>query len=197
MFGITRTPSTFALGVRVASSASAAVLGVCYVAAAPAAEQNAPYQSPESFQAAIRDDSTSPVYVLITVVDDITGQSRTGCTTGNLLLGAIHRQYSLAYDMAGIANAQNMALTNTSHVFHFSMPEALANVAFRYSPGDMEAARTLVHSMSDQQLRQGLGPRGELRSSSEPVRDARACALVERGLWIRMADRSGELRLAD
>ncbi|HEY4212800.1 MAG TPA: hypothetical protein VGM84_15060 [Steroidobacteraceae bacterium] len=188
-----RTQSMLATTMRATCVASVVALG--YAATVLPATRNAPYQSPESFEAAIRDESTSPVYVLITVVDDTSGRSKTGCTTGNLLLGAIHMQYGLAYDMAGVASARNSALTNTSHVFHFSKAEALTNVAFRYSPRDMEVARTRVRSMSDQRLREGLGPRGELQSSSDAEHDANACALVERGLWVRMADRSGELML--
>jgi hypothetical protein len=113
-----------------------AAFGACCVVAAPATTENPPYQSPESFAAAIRDDSTSPVYVLITVVDDNTGKARTGCTLGNFLLGAIHMQYGLAYDL--------------------------------------EVAR---------------------QTFSEAVKDARACALIEHGLRVRMADLTGALVL--
>jgi hypothetical protein len=165
------------------------------VVAAPAPTQNQPRQSSESFAAAIRDDSTSPVYVLITVVDDTTGLARTGCTKGSFVLGAIHMEYGLAYDAEGVANARSMALTNASHVFHFSKPEALTNVAFRYSPHDMEMARQLIQPLTDQQLREGFSVRGELQAFSDAVQDARACALIERGLWVRMADRTGELLL--
>jgi hypothetical protein len=195
MFGITRTSSRLRAARRATCVASAAVLGTCHVLAAPALVQNQPHQPPESFAAAIHDNSTSPVYVLITVVNDATGEARTGCNTANLLLGAIHMEYGLAYDAAAVANAQNMALTNTSHVFHFSKPEALANVAFRYSPDDMAAARRLIEPLNDQQLREGFSDRGELQVSSLAVQDARACALIERGLWVRMADRTGKLLL--
>ena len=195
MFGITLTRSTLRAAGRPASVAAAAVLGTCHVLAAPAPAQNQPHQSPESFAAAIRANSTSPVYVLITVVDDSTGQARTGCNTANLLLGAIHMEYGLAYDAAAIATAQNMALTNTSHVFHFSKPEALANIAFRYSAHDMEVARQLIQPLNDQQLREDFLNRRELRGISFAERDARACALIERGLSVREADRSGELLL--
>jgi hypothetical protein len=103
----------------------AAVLGVSHVLAAEPARAQ-PHQSQESFGAAIRNDSTSPSYVLITVVDDTTGQARTGCT---------------------------------SHVFHFSSRGTL----------------------------QPTGP--------DSARDARACALIERGLSVRMADLTANLLL--
>ena len=195
MFGITSTRSTLVTAGR-ATCVSAAALGTCPALAGPALEQNQPHQSPESFSAAIRDNSTSPFYVLITVVDDTTGQARTDCNTANLLLGAIHIEYGFTYDAAAIANAQNTALANTSHVFHFSKPEALANVAFRYSPHDMEVARQLIQPLTDEQLRKAFSLRGELaETNSYAERDARACALVEHGLWVRIEDRSGELIL--
>ncbi len=171
------------------------VLGGCQVLAAPPAAPSQPQQSPESFAAAIRDHSSSPVYVLITVVDDTTGQARTGCTKANFLVGAIQREYGLAGDAAADANARNMALANTSHVFHFSRPEALANVAFRYSPHEMEVARQLIQPLTDEQLGEGFSARGELQGTSDAAQDARACALIERGLSVRMADLTGKLLL--
>lgn len=192
---ITRPRSTLIAAARATCVVSAAVLGTCHVLAASPVAESPPYQSPESFAAAIRDHSSSPVYVLITVVDDTTGQARTGCTEANFLVGAIQREYGLANDTAADANARNMALANTSHVFHFSRPEALANVAFRYSPHDMEVARQLIQPLTDEQLRAGFADRGELQGMSDAAQDARACVLIERGLRVRMADITGKLRL--
>jgi hypothetical protein len=194
MLGIPSTRSMLMAAGR-ATCVAAAVFGACHVLAGPAPEQSPPHQSHENFSAAIRDNSTSPVYVLITVVDDTTGQARTGCNTANLLLGAIHDEYGLTYDTTAVANAQNMALTNPSHVFHFSKAEALANIAFRYSPQEMEQARQLIQPLNDQQLREAFSERGKLQVNTLAVQDARACALIERGLRVRMADRSGKLLL--
>jgi hypothetical protein len=44
-------------------------------------------------------------------------------------------------------------------------------------------------------LRERFSSRGELQTFSEAVKDARACALIERGLSVRMADMTGELLL--
>jgi hypothetical protein len=195
MFSITSTRSTLMVAGK-AMCLGAAVLCMPHALAAAGPEQSPPRQSSERFSAAIHNDSTSPDYVLITVVDDATGQARTGCNTANLLLGAIHMEYGLAYDAAGIANAKNVALTNPRHLFHFSKPEALSNIAFRYSPHDIEVARQLIHPLTDEQLRKAFSMRGELNeTSSNAERDARACALIERGWRVRMADISGELIL--
>jgi len=173
----------------------AAVLGAGPALAGEAPAEKLPAQSSEHFATAIRDNTTSPYYVLITAVDDATGQSSTGCTTANLLLGAIHIEYGLAYDRQGAVNAVNMALTNASHIFHFSKPEALANIPFRYSPHDLEEARRLIQPLNDQQLRERFAERGDLQAWATATRNARACALVERGLSVRIADRSGGLQL--
>jgi len=63
------------------------VLSLTLMAGTSAAD---PRQSQAAFEAAIRDRSTSPYIVLITVVDDRTGQTGTGCSGANLLLGAIY-----------------------------------------------------------------------------------------------------------
>ena len=195
MFGTTRLGSALATGARAVGVASIALLGTCHAIAAPDSAQTQSLQSPESFEAAVRDNSTSPVYVLITVVDDTTGQTKTGCTTANLLLGAIHMEYGLPYDQAAVASAEDMALANSRHVFHFSKADALNNVAFHYSPQDMEAAHQLIQPLSDEQLHKAFSQRGELQAMSWATRDARACALIERGLWVRVADMTGSLLL--
>ena len=58
-------------------------------------------QSPESFEAAIRNLSTSPSYVLVTVVDARTESAQSICTSAPFLVGAIHLEYGLGYDEAG------------------------------------------------------------------------------------------------
>ncbi len=92
-------------------------------------------QSQAAFETAIRDNSTSPYVVLITVVDDRTGQASSGCNTANLLRGAIYLEKwgSIDRDAAPEANTrrkevEKIAVENLSHVFHFSNPAALKNI---------------------------------------------------------------------
>jgi TonB-like protein len=97
-------------------------------------------QSQAAFETAIRDNSTSPYVVLFTVVDDRTGQTRIGCTTANLLRGAIYLEKWGSFDskvasetISRHKEAETFALENTSHVFHFSSQAALNNILpFRY-----------------------------------------------------------------
>jgi hypothetical protein len=95
-------------------------------------------QAQADFEVAIRDRSTSHYVVLLTVVDDRNGQSRTGCTEANFLLGAIILEYLGGYGKTNSENisknqqAQKIALDNRSHEFHFSTQPALDNLPFEY-----------------------------------------------------------------
>jgi hypothetical protein len=85
-------------------------------------------QSQADFAAAIRDHSTSPFIILLTVIDDRTGQARTGCSLAPFLVGALRSE-------SGLSNieAEGLALANTSHVFHFSKQTALDHLPFGYA----------------------------------------------------------------
>jgi hypothetical protein len=92
-------------------------------------------QSQAAFETAIRDSSTSPYVVLVTVVDGRTGQAGTGCTLAPFLLGAIYIEKwgsplnkAAAEARPRLEEAVHVALTNTSHVFHFSNQAALDNI---------------------------------------------------------------------
>ena len=54
-----------------------------------------PVQPQPAFDAALRDTSTSPQFVAVTVVNDESGETISGCIAASLLLGAIHREYDL------------------------------------------------------------------------------------------------------
>jgi hypothetical protein len=137
----------------------------------------APMQSQASFEKAIGNHSTSPSYVLISVVDDDTGQSRTFCTTANFLMGAIHREYGIGFGSGDIARADAIAIASKDHVFHFRRQEALDKLRMTYSEDELAAARASYASPS----------------AAEGKRDAVACVLIEHGLSPHLADRSGQV----
>ncbi len=95
-------------------------------------------QSPANFAKAITDESTSPYYVLITVINDTTGTRRTICTLAPFLLGAITFQYHILPDrnshkdqqaaaLAWERKLEAVALASKDQVYHFSNPKALKN----------------------------------------------------------------------
>jgi hypothetical protein len=85
-------------------------------------------QSSETFEKAIRNNSTHTYVVLATIVDDLTGESHTQCIAAPFLLGAIHREYDLSHDAASIEKAIRIALANPTHEFHFSKQAAIDNI---------------------------------------------------------------------
>jgi hypothetical protein len=158
-------------------------------------------QSQESYAAAVMNTSTAPSYVLITVINDNTGKSRTGCTTANFLSGAIHIEYNLPYSDAGQEKAQAMLLANKRHVFHFSKRKALDNVGFNHTDADVAEVRAALSEITNDQLRAGDFLPTQLRSEYESsrhraIRDAIACVLIERGLSPGMGDISDQIWIA-
>ena len=104
-------------------------------------------QDQAHYENALRDESSSPHFVFITVIDDRSGQSQEGCRRAPFVLGAIHREMNLPYDIPSIEKAVQIAVSNRAHVFHFSKQDALDNVALRYTPEEFERARDLVNTV--------------------------------------------------
>jgi len=124
-----------------------------------------PYQPHANFEAAVRDSSTSPYVVLLTAIDDRTGEARTGCTTADLLKGAIWMQtwahsgqQTRAEDKLRSEEVRRILIRNTAHVFHFSDPGALRN--------------TFPFPISE--------------------RYPQACDAISRGVRVRIADLTGQ-----
>jgi hypothetical protein len=96
----------------------------------PVLIEAAEIQPQDKFEAAVRNTSSASSVILLTVVDDRTGQARTGCAMAPFLLGAITRETGVPVDKSA-----DMALANPAHEFHFSRPEALANIPFIKAQG--------------------------------------------------------------
>jgi hypothetical protein len=182
-------PSLLLLAVLVlAASAQAGVFS----------DRHVPVQSRESYEAAIRNYSTSPSYVMISVAGGEIEPAKVVCTTANFLLGAIHREYGLGYDAADVSKAIEIALANSDHIFTFRQPTARANIPMRYSDDDLAAARKLLAPIpTDELMRQFSSPSHEFGLAINGYnRDAIACALIERGLSPKLSDISGQVYIA-
>ncbi len=155
-------------------------------------------QSATSFEAAVSNISTSPSYVMVTIADANTGLERQTCTTANLLAGAIHFEYGLAFDLAGLKRATELALSNTSHRFIFTKQAALDNMRIEFAPQDLDDIRTWLAPVSNQELMSGAHPwtSRDTPYSGRRYRSAVACVLIERGLSPYMADLSGQVVVA-
>lgn len=155
-------------------------------------------QSTASYEAAIGNLSTAPSYVMVTIADANTGLERQTCTTANFLAGAIHFEYGLGYDHAGLKRATELALSNTSHRFVFTKQAALNNVSIEFTPQDLQDVRTWLAPVSNQELMAGAHPWTDRDTpyAGRRYRSAVACVLIERGLSPYMADLTGQVVVA-
>ncbi len=174
-------------------------------------------QSATNFAKAITNLSTSPYYVLITVVNDKTGMRRTICTVAPFLLGAIQHQYHIlplrtkhgdqqAEALAWERKLEAAALASKDHVYHFSNPKALKNLQVRYTQQELAQIHAQLSSLSTSEIIAGLSQQssGLYRIYTKcddfhefaANRDALAYVLLERGLQPRQADMTGGLYLA-
>lgn len=84
----------------------------------------------QNFKEAISTLSTNTSFVLVAVTDTNTGKTKTGCTTANGLLGAIHRERNIGYDEDSLRTVTTIALTSPHQRFAFAKPDALENIGF-------------------------------------------------------------------
>lgn len=127
---------------------------------------------------------------MITLTGNGKESARTLCVNANLLIGAIMRETGV-----GQPQAEQLALSNQAHTFRFATQAALDNLPRRYSDVDLANARAVLAPFSASELQHefsSLYERPRLPPTQIP-RAALACALIERGLSPKMADRSGQV----
>jgi len=151
------------------------------------------------YRKAIREEITSPLYLLFTLHDSKTGKDRVVCTLGSFLLGAIHFEQHLDFDDASRKKVIEIALSRP-HRFTFHNPKALKNIEPHYSETTVAAFRTRLSKFSRSQLAAGLeGYEFDKLYRTGPVsrwdgqQAAMARALLERGILVGQADRTGAL----
>ncbi len=158
------------------------------------------------FRRALDEQSTSPFYLLFTLNDPVTHTRRDIATTSNLLLGAIHFEYHIDFDQAGVAKATRIAASQPRHEFTFRSRKAANNVRPYYNEAVLAEVRRLLAPRTNAQLiddgmlhaehphyrlAEIYAKRG--RKSYAAYRDATAHVLLERGILVGMDDISGML----
>ncbi len=110
----------------------AAVIGLTAVGGNAAAHVGF-VQDQAQFRAAVENGSTSPSFVLVTILDGRSGKQRTGCTMAGFLLHAIameerldRRDYHGRMPPGVSARVMAKALASKDHVYTFQKAEALA-----------------------------------------------------------------------
>lgn len=81
-----------------------------------------------NYKAAIENESTFQFYLVATIKDKNTGKIREYCTQGNLLKGALHREYDLGYSEEETLKVYDIALRNKERYLELSKPKALQNI---------------------------------------------------------------------
>jgi hypothetical protein len=80
----------------------------------------------EMFKLAVMNKSTEPSYLVLIAINKKNKVKKEVATTGNLLFGAIKKEYSLKDD----AKIMEIILSNQSMEFEFSNMDALSNIDF-------------------------------------------------------------------
>jgi hypothetical protein len=146
------------------------------------------------YKKAILDGSTAPYFVLVCVVNDLTGSSDTVCTEAPFLLGALHIEYHIAYSDSGEILCEKLAISNTKRVFHFKNCDALNNISMRYDNSILAIVRKELSKLSkaelSEQLRKADSKLHRLYQSQSgnlfySYRDAIAQILLENKIQVR------------
>ena len=146
-------------------------------------------QSDSSYASAIGNrEACCGSYVLITVVNGATGHRRAACTLNGYLISSLWMESGLPDTGETSDTLRRMALQNRRHVFTFYKPQALRNMPITFTEADLGRVREATRSMSPSQALEAMKPGGALSDLKlqgtdwgEPLRDAVACAFVERG----------------
>ena len=153
--------------------------------------------SQSMFRDALANLSTAPDYVLIRIRSPNDGTERIVCTTANLLLGAIHREFGLAYTEADVKRATDIALQQPERLFTFRKKAALDNLADYETPKALADVRRRFAGKKDSELLNREFIRSIANRSPDAVhrayRDAVAHALLERGIGCKMGCEFDEL----
>jgi len=142
------------------------------------AANNEEFIQPQAhFERALRNLSPSPHFVLLTAVNDQTGETHTGCMPGGQFVVAISIEEELGSDDAAIKKATEIALANKSHFYHFSKQTTIDHYLWRFFNGERACT-----SEAQSQAECWIARQYE-----------KACALVRKGKSVRWMDRTNEL----
>lgn len=129
----------------------------------------------EMYRHALKNNSTSPDYLLATIQLGSEAPRRI-CVNAKFLLGAIHTENNLPYDDKGVGKAMEMAL-KPGHSFVFTKPKAIDNVRPDYSEADLDSVRRALSEVPLAAFKNQSGESvGTPRSFSHVV--------LERGLMV-------------
>jgi hypothetical protein len=163
--------------------------------------QSSSYTS-SMFARAVSKQSTSPLYVLITVRNGNTGAVEETATPAPLLLWALSVEKHLSYDPKSLPELRRIANSEPSRTFVFTSNTVIDRIRRLYTTQQLAEARRFIERVSSDDLRQQIRAgestvhafynhrEGQLFQSYE---DALAHALLERGILVGANDRTSLL----
>lgn len=168
----------------------------------PFAQASASQYTHAMLMRALKEESTSPLFVLITVHDLRTQGSQLVCIQAPFLLRALEIEHGLLNEQNRDNIALKTSMAQRDNTFSFSNKDALENVRPRYTAKQLQEVRRQFPRVSarvlKEQLREHDSPLqqiyirkvGQARLS---YRDALAHILLESGIVVGVDDRTGML----
>jgi hypothetical protein len=104
------------------------------------------------FEFALRNISTAPNYILVTVVDGNNGKRQSVCMEAEALLTALHLERQLKWEDAVVFAARQRDRT-----FTFSNTNALKSVTRAYSEQILQEARAFLAKITEGEIEAGTG----------------------------------------
>lgn len=150
--------------------------------------------------AALKEQSSSPAYVLISVRSRNGGPIRQSCVPAQSLIAAIRIENRLSWGQEGTLQAIRIARAKKGLAFEFSNLKARELIEPFYSAQQLADTHRQLAKFTDLELRTQLRTPGSrlhllYGESRDPkgYRDAAAYVLLEHGIGVRLSDRAGIL----
>jgi len=106
----------------------------------------------ELFIHSVKNWSTAPNYVLVTVSTPSDSEARSICLEGPQLVGAISYEQGLPFDVYGEWFATMIAISNRSRCFKFTNPEAVKSVNLSWSENVYKEVAALLSGLDRETL---------------------------------------------
>ena len=107
---------------------------------------------PDRYERAIKHQASAPYYLMVTVVNDTTGEQKTVCLEGPQLFDAVRIENNLGHGRKDWNKTQQLLLGNAAHTFHFTNTAAWNRVQPRYSAQTLSAVAEEFRSFATIEL---------------------------------------------
>lgn len=134
------------------------IAGVLWQGAVCAAQSEPPSSVPSSlfvqdrFERAIENQSSAPYWLMATIVNDTTGETKRVCIEGIQLFEAVRLENKLGRGKQDWKTAKRLILENAARTYRFNNPDAWKQVQPRYSPEMLARVEQELRPLSTAEL---------------------------------------------